>query len=173
VVNPQEPQGFIPWVNDITYTHIPERFTRGPQIPPKEPLHSSSPKQFWARGLLLSLTLPCLFWSPTTRIGIAKHYSPGIVERVYHTRIAQGLTSPGWKGALASSWNCSEIGSHEWASVNGRPFTEYLVVDCSRPGEDRARHIKEGLVIEVDYSSALKAGIVNDGRGPAIVVRWP
>lgn len=96
--------------------------------------------------------------------GIAKHYSPGTMERVVqirHLRVPPAATS------IVSTPDCSLIGRSFWISVRGHREWAFQA-DCSAP-RDRERHLREGLVVEVDYRTAVRDGIVYDGKGPATV----
>jgi hypothetical protein len=98
--------------------------------------------------------------------GIAKFYSPDVMEAVARSR---GLARPGSVDGLASVPNCSRLGTVVVAAINGRTPERYLVVDCSHP-RDRARHIRQGLVIEVDYRSAVRNRFCRQGSAPAVIV---
>src|SRR4051812_12756144 len=96
--------------------------------------------------LILSLHSPQDLLPKATRpqyiqVGIAKHYSPGLMERVAKNR---GMISEPRMAAVPDCWR---IGQHVVAEVNGHRAT-YLIVDCSAP-KDRPRHIRTGLIIEV------------------------
>jgi len=53
--------------------------------------------------------------------------------------------------------------------INGHRETGYQV-DCSQY-RDAPRHRREGLVVELDYETAVRDGIAREGRGPAVVWR--
>lgn len=95
----------------------------------------------------------------------AKFYEqPGLMRQVALNR---GLTPV---NHMASVPDCSRIGDHVLAVVNGHRAL-YKVVDCSAP-RDRARHIRQGLVIEVDYYSAHEFGFAREGHAPAHIIRF-
>lgn len=103
--------------------------------------------------------------------GVAKHYEPGLFAQVLRVRQRQGLIPYGVKyDGLASSVNCADIGEYRYVSVRNpytrawSPLRRVLIADCSRPGADRARHIRQNLVIELDYKTAEWAGFAWDGR---------
>lgn len=111
---------------------------------------------------------------------IAKHYSPGVMEHVPHTKARAKYHLPPAKH-LASVPYCSRIGQWVDASVNGHRAW-FLVVDCSDPTvkrrwnpithrytyeSDQQRHIRTGLVIEVSYADAKAFGFVKQGHAPA------
>ena len=54
------------------------------------------------------------------------------------------------------------------ARLNGRRMERFQVLDCSHP-RDVQRHIRDGLVIEVDYESAKRNGFAGLGYAPAVV----
>jgi hypothetical protein len=94
----------------------------------------------------------------------AVYYSPGVMERVARKR-GIPVTS-----RMASVPDCSKIGGWVTAKVNGHVAT-YRIVDCSAP-KDRARHIRQGLVLEVNYSSKLAFFPRGAGRVPATIIRY-
>ncbi len=109
--------------------------------------------------------------SSTSRVsaqqnGIAKYYSPGVMEGV---AVYRGLNKPSGVSGFAAVPNCGNLGKVATASINGRPAEKYLIVDCSAP-QDRARHIRQGLVIEVDYKSAVRNRFHQLGVAPAVVL---
>jgi hypothetical protein len=119
------------------------------------------------------------------RAGIVKHYSIGLMERVAVKRglcrWARGECLPprGYAGFVSVPY-CSLIGRTVWISVAGRAPRPHLVADCSRPGADQRRHLRQGLVAELGYSEALALGFAwdatahpqGDGRAPARVWGW-
>lgn len=104
--------------------------------------------------------------SVRVQYGIAKHYTPGLMLRVMHNR---GMEWPSGVTGLASRVNCSTIGQIFSARINGH-YERLLQVDCSQY-RDAPRHRKEGLIVEVDYSTAVRDGIARRGMGPAVVWR--
>jgi hypothetical protein len=115
--------------------------------------------------LLLALCVPVSASGGTTT-GIAKHYAPGVFARVAHNREMVMRTDVAGYAAVP---NCGYLGTVIQARVNGGKWERYQVLDCSAP-KDRARHIKSGLILEVDYASAKRNGFVSRGRAPATVV---
>lgn len=97
--------------------------------------------------------------------GIAVYYSPGVMERVAANR---GLRKPAIADGMASVPDCSQIGKLAFASVNGGLVERYFIVDCSAP-RDVARHLQMGLVLEVDYQSAVRNNFQSNGSAPATV----
>ena len=103
--------------------------------------------------------------------GIAKHYTPNLMQRVLRVRQRQGLIPYGVTGydGLASRPDCGTIGRYFWASLRNPRTGEWsrprrmLQVDCSHP-RDRQRHIRSGLVVEVDYWTARATGWGWNGR---------
>jgi hypothetical protein len=102
------------------------------------------------------------------RWGWAKHYSPGVMERVRTVRAHQGVRIRTDVAGYAAAPDCAQIGRVVVASINGGPLERYQVLDCSHP-RDRARHVREGLVIEVDYRSAVRNGFARQGKARAVV----
>ena len=97
--------------------------------------------------------------------GIAKYYSPGVFRQVALNR---GLALRSDVDGYASVPYCSWIGHVLTARINRGPIERFQVLDCSAP-KDRPRHLRENLVIEVDYSSARGHGLLSNGHGPATV----
>ena len=97
--------------------------------------------------------------------GIAVYYNPGVMERVAANR---GLRKPAIADGMASVPDCSQIGKIAFASVNGGLVERYFIVDCSAP-RDVARHLQMGLVLEVDYQSAVRHNFHRNGSAPAVV----
>jgi hypothetical protein len=104
-------------------------------------------------------------------------YDPGAMERVARNRETRGHPGyvPGFQrrydvDGWAASVNCSDIGRVLWASLNGNAPERFQVVDCSAP-RDRARHIRSGLVIEVDHRSAVRNGFAPPRKIRATVWR--
>ncbi|MEO8286642.1 MAG: hypothetical protein ABI670_09425 [Chloroflexota bacterium] len=125
-----------------------------------------------ALGLLTTLSLSFVLETrashaaPTAIIrGHAKYYSPGMFQTVARNR---GIKLRSDVSGYAAVPNCNHIGKVIKARINSRDTETYQVVDCSAPA-DRARHIRDGLVIEVDYSSAVRNQFANQGRAPASV----
>ncbi len=115
--------------------------------------------------LLLAAFVPEAHASSTERHGIAVYYSPGVMERVAAYR---GLTKPLIADGLAAVTDCAQIGKIAFASINGGLIERYLIVDCAQT-RDRDRQIRAGLVIEVDYQSAVRNKFNRDGRAQAVV----
>jgi len=98
-------------------------------------------------------------------IGIAKFYAPGVFRRVAsHRNIAARQDVDGY----AAVPSCGRIGQLVRASLNGGPFETYHILDCSAP-RDLPAHLREGLVIEVDYGSAVRNGFARQGHAQAVV----
>ena len=97
--------------------------------------------------------------------GTAKYYRAGMFAQVAANR---GMILRADVAGYASVPSCAWLGSVIQARVNGGAWERYQVVDCSAP-KDRARHIRQGLVLEVDYASARRNGFVSKGKAPAVV----
>ncbi len=102
---------------------------------------------------------------PPSKVGIAKHYSAGMFARVARNR---GMQMRSDVAGYAAVTDCSMIGKVVAASINGGRVERFQVLDCSAP-KDRPRHIREGLVIEVDYATAKRRGFLGEGKAPAKV----
>lgn len=99
------------------------------------------------------------------RSGHAVFYSPGVFQIVARNR---GMKLREDVHGYAAVIDCGMIGRVIKARLNGRKLETFQVLDCSAP-RDRARHQRIGLVIEVDYQSAVRNGFARLGRAPAQV----
>ncbi|HET9494118.1 MAG TPA: hypothetical protein VFR15_07810 [Chloroflexia bacterium] len=99
------------------------------------------------------------------RSGHAVFYSPGVFKIVARNR---GMKLRTDVDGYAAVIDCGMIGRLVKARLNGRKLETFQVLDCSAP-KDRARHQRIGLVIEVDYESAVRNGFARRGRAPAQV----
>jgi hypothetical protein len=107
--------------------------------------------------------------------GIAKHYSPQVMERVAAKR---GLTLPPGYAGFASSRECDYRGQKDAmmgrtviASIAGSGPLRFMVADCSHP-RDRKRHYAQRLVIEVEYDVAARQGWARHGKARATLWRF-
>jgi hypothetical protein len=100
-----------------------------------------------------------------TSKGYAYFYSPGMFQTVARNR---GIKLRSDVDGYAAVPNCRYIGQVVKARINGHETERYQVLDCSAPS-DRARHVREGLVIEIDYQSAVRNEFSRRGRAPANV----
>ncbi len=117
---------------------------------------------------------------PTVQTGRAVEYRSGLMERVYRIRIHQGLVAPGWQGGFASTPYCANIGRIIHArfrtpvvgnrSASWGTWYSLLVTDCSA-SVDRPRHVRSGLIVEVDWQTACASGWCRDGHTRA-QVEW-
>lgn len=98
--------------------------------------------------------------------GTAKYYRAGVMENV---AVYRGLLRRGNIDGMASTPNCSNLGKVAFAAINGGHTERYLIVDCSGP-RDRARHVRQGLIIEVDYQSAVRNHFHREGSAPAVII---
>ncbi len=92
----------------------------------------------------------------------ALYYSPGMFAQVARLR---GLPV---SERMASVPDCSRLGQHVTAWINGHIDT-YLVADCSGPA-DRLRHVRQGLVIEVNWAASRLYFPKGEGRAPAYII---
>ena len=97
--------------------------------------------------------------------GSSYFYSKGMFQIVARNR---GMKLRSDVDGYASVPNCRYIGQVLQARINGHDLERYQVLDCPAPW-DRARHIREGLVIEVDYQSAVRNEFSRRGHAPAEV----
>lgn len=98
--------------------------------------------------------------------GIAKYYAPGVFAQVARNR---GIKMRGDVDGYCAVIDCSMIEQVIPARINSGNWERYQVLDCSHP-KDAPRHRRDGLVIEVDYSSAVRNGFVKQGKAPAEVI---
>lgn len=109
--------------------------------------------------------IPAQQQSYAPKTGIAMFYSPGVMAHVASVRGVHLRTDVDGYAAVP---DCHMRDKIALASINGHETERFQILDCSAPA-DRARHIRQGLVIEVDYASAVRNGIAYRGRGPATV----
>ena len=100
-----------------------------------------------------------------TKSGHAVYYSPGVFKIVARNR---GMKLRTDVDGYAAVIDCSQIGRLIKARINGGKLETFQVLDCSAP-RDRARHQRTGLVIEVDYDTAVRNRFAHRGRAPAQV----
>src|SRR5947208_12942997 len=104
-----------------------------------------------AAPLISAATTSYASETDSTSKGYAYFYSPGMFQTVARNR---GIKLRTDVDGYASVPNCGYIGQVLKARINGHDVERYQVLDCSAPS-DRARHIRQGLVIEIDYQSAV------------------
>jgi hypothetical protein len=103
---------------------------------------------------------------PYTEHGIVMHYYPGLFETVARNR---GMYMRKDVDGYASRQNCGELGRVVEARVrnpyNGvwGPWRRYQILDCSAR-QDVGYHRQIGLILEIDYNSAVATGIAWRGR---------
>jgi hypothetical protein len=137
-------------------------------------------------ALLLAL-LVCVHHAPApvlvpVQSGIVKRYDPGVMDTVIRNRTNPEhwaympglvvLPTPTVAGH-ASRVACGHIGQTFWLTVRGGPMRVYQQVDCSDPTQreqaygryesDADRHLREGLIAELDYESAEREGYAYEG----------
>jgi len=118
-----------------------------------------------AAPLISAVTTSYASEPDSTSKGYAYFYSPGMFQTVARNRGIKLRTDVDGYAAVP---NCGYIGQVLKARINGHEVERYQVVDCSAPS-DRARHIRQGLVIEIDYQSAVRNDFSRRGRAPAEV----
>ncbi|MBF6596245.1 MAG: hypothetical protein IVW51_17600 [Thermaceae bacterium] len=120
--------------------------------------------------LLLFLSIFAPLTAPPPRYasiqpGIAKYYRPGLFARVAAVR---GIPLRSDVDGYASTPDPALIGKVIHASIAGGPIESFQVLDSSAP-RDRSRHLRERLVIEVDYLTARRHHFISTGHAPAVV----
>jgi hypothetical protein len=115
--------------------------------------------------------------------GTVKRYDPGVMDTVLanrtnpeHWAYVPGLVvlpRPEVVAGYASRVDCHRIGSTFWLSVRGGPIRQHQQIDCSDPTQreqaygryesDADRHLREGLIAELDYESADREGFAYEG----------
>ena len=110
--------------------------------------------------------------------GRVVRYDPGIMEQV-----ARNRTNPNHRGYVpgfrlrydvdgyASRPSCKTLGQVWHASINGGPIRSYQQVDCAQT-RDYKRQVRTGLLLEIDYRSAVATGIARSGRGRVVIWSW-
>ncbi len=107
----------------------------------------------------------------TVESGIAMHYYQGLMQTVARN---QGLTMRTDVDGYTSRQNCGEIGSIVEARLlnpHTGQWSQWLrlqVLDCSARS-NVAYHRSIGLILEVDYNTAVRTGFVSFGRTEAEV----
>ncbi|HUS17348.1 MAG TPA: hypothetical protein VM536_20320 [Chloroflexia bacterium] len=114
---------------------------------------------------------------PTT--GRVYYYEPGVFAHVARVRgmdLAWGQVD-----GFASTPYCRLVDARRpWvvtARIDGGPVERFQIVDCSAP-RDRAHHQAEGLVLEVDYTTALRhlgkgrTRLRLDGKAPVTILGY-
>jgi len=111
---------------------------------------------------------------PTTTIGSAVIYAPGVMEATAKYR---GLSLDGFIGSVALPF-CSEIGHSIWIQRPGYDWEgPFIVADCSRRNDVYAHIEFRDQVVEVDFNTAVRWGMAryggkdNDGRWTALTGR--
>jgi hypothetical protein len=99
------------------------------------------------------------------KVGHAKYYRPGLMQRVARNR---GMTLRKDVAGYAAVTDCGAIGKIAVASIKGGPPQRFQILDCSHP-RDRARHLRQGLVIEVNWEVARRYGFTRQGRASAVL----
>jgi hypothetical protein len=106
--------------------------------------------------------------------GITMHYYAGLFEQVARNR---GMRLRTDVDGYASRQNCGELGRVVLARIRSRwtgawgPWRRYQIVDCSAR-RDVGYHRKIGLILEVDYRSAVKTGFAYQGRSAVEVAPY-
>lgn len=130
---------------------------------------------------IIAMTM-VLAGSPSVQTGHAAHYGEGVMENVVAIRQAnQGweyslpVYNPGIVGYVAIE-DCDRVGQrvavwHETEGLKG----PYLIADCANRLEGHDRDMRRrGIIIEVDYNTAMRWGTV--GLSPedvwAVVIEW-
>lgn len=109
------------------------------------------------------------------RHGTASQYSPGVMERVVKTR-QSGRTArdlprelPPVDGYIAVL-ECNRIGEI-WRVFYKERWESFLVADCAGSDATRRWMTQNNILIEVDYLTAKRWGVV--GRGAKVEVCHP
>ena len=123
---------------------------------------------------MFKLVLVALLSYVTIDVGHAAYYNPGVMEQVVAVRQAGWTANPlppefSHVIGFIARQDCSEIGRlvwifHESEGVRG----PYLVADCANKleGHDRVME-RKGIVVEVDFNTATRWGVV--GFGPEFI----
>jgi len=94
---------------------------------------------------------------PDVVVGIADSYAPGVMETVaINTGRSYGSE---YIGAVALIL-CTDIGDTVWLRRPGGDFEgPYYVMDCARPIDIYGMIVYSGIVVEVDYNTAVRWGV--------------
>lgn len=100
--------------------------------------------------------------------GVASQYAPGVMDMVLRTHYA-GLTSymppqdlSAYDGFMAME-SCEELGNEYWIRPEDGQWELFLVVDCSGHAETTQWMLRNNIVVEVDYETALRWDTVGKG----------
>lgn len=108
-------------------------------------------------NVFLAILFSALAWLSPVAEGEAKRYSPGLMADVVEYRVEAG-TVPAWTDPYmaVAVVDCAMLGEQVWiAWPTGQWTGPHMVADCSN-AEDRARHIANGLAVEVSYQFAVE-----------------
>jgi len=101
-------------------------------------------------------------------IGIASQYAPGVMPAVLNTHYA-GRTSymppqdlSIYDGFIAME-SCNELGNEYWLKPENGQWELFLVTDCSGHSETTHWMLRNNIIVEVDYKTALRWDTVGKG----------
>ena len=99
--------------------------------------------------------------APTWFYGKALRYAPGVMEA---TAIWRGMSLDGYLDGVALM-SPGDIGEEVWLKIPGGNWEgPYLVVDCAARGDIWATILHFENTIEVGYKTALRWGMINEGK---------
>lgn len=122
---------------------------------------------------MLKLFIAAIFSYISVTYGHAAYYGDGVMEGVVYVRQHSETWAPLPLGVppvigFVAVNDCTEIGSRVWLWHEDPPELAgpYWVVDC-RAEQDAAVAKKKNIIIEVDYNTAKRWGII--GYGPSFI----
>ncbi len=101
--------------------------------------------------------------------GWAAHYSPRVMDRVLYNRTHPETGVPQlppfdpdrYVGYVARPF-CEEVGQEVWLDFGEGWVGPFLVADCAQ-AKDRDHILARGIVVELDYESAVRYGVAPRG----------
>lgn len=144
-------------------------------VPTIDPCDDDDPYNGW---LYHDVCIPGIvsesFWlspNPDHFVGIASHYSKGVMERVLEIR---GMSSDGYWGAVALM-NCGDIGKTVYLKRNQANLWEgpFLVADCSMREHLYYNVVVAGFAVEVDYETSLRWNMPGGLAGVHVCKTYP
>jgi hypothetical protein len=107
--------------------------------------------KYWIPGVMSYKTLRLSM--PDLTIGIAVSYAPGVMEEVARNT---GRLYDGYAGAVALEL-CADVEDSVWLRRPGHDWEgPFLVIDCARPEDLYGNIVYDGIVVEVDYNTAVR-----------------
>ena len=103
-------------------------------------------------------------------VGVSSQYAPGKMQEVINVRQVPGKTAytvpqnlSAYDGFMAMR-DCNELGNEYYLRPkNSTKWEHFLVVDCSGHAETSQWMLRNNIIAEVDYASALRWNTIGKG----------